>query len=54
MNIDEALQLSKIKKLNYAEQRILELKTLIKVNELYLKDSNNFTPHIESKVFDEY
>ena len=38
MNIDEALQLSKIKKLNYAEQRILELKTLIKVNELYLKN----------------
>ena len=23
-----------------------------KVNEVYLQDSNNFTPHIESKVFD--
>jgi len=54
MTIEEALQMSKMKRHNYAEQRILELKTLIKVNELYLQDSNNFTPHIESKVFDNY
>ena len=54
MTIEEALQMSKMKRHNYAEQRILELKTLIKVNELYLQDSNNFTAHIESKIFDNY
>tara|TARA_Y100001937_G_C6886704_1_gene227152 strand:+ start:47 stop:502 length:456 start_codon:yes stop_codon:yes gene_type:complete len=51
MTIDEALQLSKMKRLNYAEQRIFELKKLIKVNEVYLQDSNNFTAHVESKEF---
>lgn len=37
MTIDEALQLSKMKRLNYAEQRILELKKLIKVNEVFTR-----------------
>ncbi len=46
MNIKEALPIVKIKRMQYSEQRILDLERMIKVNKLYLKNSDNFNPTV--------
>ena len=46
MNIKEALPIVKVKRMQYSEQRILDLERMIKVNKLYLKNSDNFNPTV--------
>jgi hypothetical protein len=51
MNIKEALPIVKIKRMQYAEQRILDLERMIKVNKLYLKNSDNFNPIVSNDSY---
>lgn len=44
MTTKEALPVVKIKRMQYSEQRLLDLERMIKVNKIYLKNSDNFNP----------
>ncbi len=51
MNVKEALPIAKIKRMQYSEQRILDLERIIKVNKIYLKSSTNFNPTFDNEKF---
>ena len=51
MNIKEALPIAKIKRMQYSEQRLLDLERMIKVNKIYLKSSTNFNPTFDNEKF---
>ena len=46
MTTKEALPIVKVKRMQYSEQRILDLERMIRVNKLYLKNSDNFKPTV--------
>ena len=52
MTVKEALPIAKMKRMQYSEQRILDLERMIKVNKLYLKSSTNFDPTFDNEKFE--
>ena len=49
MTAKEALPIAKMKRMQYSEQRLLDLERIIKLNKLYLKNSANFDATIDNE-----